>query len=283
MQIELIETFLDLCKTRSFNRTAERLDVTQSTVSGRVKALEKILGRKLFTRSRSGTSLTLEGMRFEPHARALRLNWTEAVRATRDSGLTATTLRVGIQRDLISTHIADWIRKVRVDLPNTSLYVEADFSAQMCSDLVQGNLDLAVIYTPKPHPDVYFASLNEVRFRMISDEADHIEAVSPENYILANISPAFETAHALLHPQFSNTPIGCGQDPLLEALLTSLGGTAYVLEQTAKRMIATGRFRAVRKAPVIPQQVYSAVHLRNRHRSSHKRLIRMLKDHFEAV
>lgn len=48
MQIELIETFLDLCETRSFNRTAERLGVTQSTISGRVKALEGALGQRLF-------------------------------------------------------------------------------------------------------------------------------------------------------------------------------------------------------------------------------------------
>ncbi len=33
MQIELIETFLDLMETGSFNRTADRLGVTQSTVS----------------------------------------------------------------------------------------------------------------------------------------------------------------------------------------------------------------------------------------------------------
>ena len=43
MQIDLIETFLDLCETRNFNRTAERLGVTQSTVSGLLKAMEREL------------------------------------------------------------------------------------------------------------------------------------------------------------------------------------------------------------------------------------------------
>ena len=60
MQIELIDTFLDLCDTRSFNRTAEKLGVTQSTVSGRIRALEALLERTLFTRSRAGTELTLK-------------------------------------------------------------------------------------------------------------------------------------------------------------------------------------------------------------------------------
>ena len=55
MQIELIETFLDLCETRSFNRTADRLNLNQSTVSARINTLEAVLGKRLFTRSRAGT------------------------------------------------------------------------------------------------------------------------------------------------------------------------------------------------------------------------------------
>lgn len=47
MQTELIETFLDLCETRSFNRTAERLGIMQSTVSGRIRALEAAVGRRI--------------------------------------------------------------------------------------------------------------------------------------------------------------------------------------------------------------------------------------------
>jgi len=279
MQIELVETFLDLCETHSFNRTAERLGVTQSTVSGRVKALEKTLGRRLFLRSRSGTSLTLEGIRFEPHARALRLNWSEALRATRDAGPTATTIRVGLQRDLTSPHIGDWVREFRAFLPDTSLYIEADFSAQMCSDLMQGALDVAVIYTPKPHPDLYFETLSEVRFRMISDVADTLAMVPRDSYVLAAICHAFERVHKSLHPALSSAAISCGQNSLVSAMLTALGGSGYVLEDTAEAMVATRRFAYVKKAPVIPQAVYSAIHLRNRRRSSHRKLIQLLGTH----
>jgi hypothetical protein len=44
MQIDLLDTFLDLAETRSYHRTAERLRVTQSTVSARVTALEQAVG-----------------------------------------------------------------------------------------------------------------------------------------------------------------------------------------------------------------------------------------------
>jgi DNA-binding transcriptional LysR family regulator len=57
MQTEVIDTFLDLIETRSFHRTAERLQVKQSTISARIAALEATLDSRLFTRSRAGTDL----------------------------------------------------------------------------------------------------------------------------------------------------------------------------------------------------------------------------------
>ena len=62
-------------------------------------------------------------------------------------------------------------------------------------------------------------------------------------------------------------------------MLTALGGSGYVLEDTAADLTATGRFAYVDRAPVIPQPVYSAIHLRNRHRSSYRKLIQLLGAH----
>ena len=68
MQIVLIETFLDLMETRNFNRTAERLNITQSTVTHSIKAQESVLERTLFARNKGGTQPTPAGLRFHAHA-----------------------------------------------------------------------------------------------------------------------------------------------------------------------------------------------------------------------
>ena len=60
MQPDQIDTFLDLCETRSFHRSADRLGVTQSTVSGRLASLERALGVTLMRRSRAGCELTTD-------------------------------------------------------------------------------------------------------------------------------------------------------------------------------------------------------------------------------
>jgi hypothetical protein len=40
----------------------------------------------------------------------------------------------------------------------------------MCADLLTGILDFAVMFSPKPHPDLHFESVGEVTYRMISTE-----------------------------------------------------------------------------------------------------------------
>ncbi len=170
MTPELLDTFLDLIETRSFHRSAERLGLTQSTVSARVQALETTLDAKLFIRSRAGTQLTTEGLKFEPHARMLRHAMAEARRAVTPSGLAAVTLRIGIQNDLAAGHIGDWIAGFRRALPETAFYIEPDYSAQMCADLGTGHLDFAVLYSPRAVPDLHFTSVGHVTYRLVSSD-----------------------------------------------------------------------------------------------------------------
>ena len=51
MDINLARTFLEIAGTHSFRRAAERLLVTQTSVSARVRTLEQLLGRQLFVRN----------------------------------------------------------------------------------------------------------------------------------------------------------------------------------------------------------------------------------------
>jgi len=281
MQIDLIETFLDLCETRSFNRTADRLSVTQSTVSGRVRALETTLGHRLFIRSRAGTELTTEGLRFAPHARALLHAWTEARHAVGESG-GATMMRIGIQHDLVAIHFSELIRDFRAALPDASFLFEADYSAQMCSDLTTGMEDLAILFTPRYHPDLHFETIGEVSYLMVSTETDKLAEVRAETYIRPHYSDSMPPYHAALHPRFATASLSIGQNAAMVSLIGSLGGTAYVLKSSAEELERAGTCRRVYDAPPIPQPIFAGLHVRNRHRSAHRRMVQVLRDRFSA-
>ncbi len=71
MNFQHVRTFCAIVRDGSFSRAAERLHLTQPTVSAQIQGLEKELGTRLFERSAQGISLTQDGKTFLPYARDL--------------------------------------------------------------------------------------------------------------------------------------------------------------------------------------------------------------------
>jgi DNA-binding transcriptional LysR family regulator len=277
MQIELIETYLDLMETRSFNRTAERLNLTQYTVSHRMKALEAVLGRPLFARNKGGTQPTAAGLRFHDHAKAIQHQWHEAARAVESAGAYERSMRIGLQHDLAAHYAGDWLAAVRKDLPGTSIYLEVDYSKQMNRDLAAGDLDLAILYTPHHLPELHYEPIGDVRYEMVSNKVTRIGDVKPEDYIQAVYSPAFDRLHRQALPHLSTAPIASGETTAIMALMAKLGGSAYVLAPDALRLARSGAVSRVQDVDPIPQTVYAAVNVRTRHAHQHRRIITLLQ------
>ena len=100
MDIALARTFLMVAETGSFIDAARKMNVTQSTVSARIKVLEEQFGRSLFERSRNGATLTAAGEQFQKHALALVRLWQHAQLEVGLSGQHRDHLAVGAQATL---------------------------------------------------------------------------------------------------------------------------------------------------------------------------------------
>ncbi|UVK50935.1 LysR family transcriptional regulator [Mesorhizobium sp. AR02] len=277
MQIELLDTFLDLIETRNFNRTAERLGITQSTVSSRIRSLETLLDKQLFIRGKSGTEPTVAGIRFEDHARAVKLRWLDARREIQSVGKFDQLIRIGIQFELYERVLEGWLEWVRTTLPKLAIYVEIDYSNQMILDLTTGSLDLAVLYSPQHLPDMHYEQIAEENFVMVSTRGVAFDAVTPADYIRANYSAFFNRAHRQMLPELENVPVSTGNGGAVAYLLRSRGGTAFVTETVATKLRQEGVAQLVADAPKISHPIYSAVHVRHHHSHTHLRLLKALK------
>lgn len=71
MEIKWLEDYLSLAKTGNFSQSAVARNITQSTFSRRIKALEMWLGVALVDRSTYPTRLTEAGLAFKPTAEEL--------------------------------------------------------------------------------------------------------------------------------------------------------------------------------------------------------------------
>ena len=70
--------------------------------------------------------------------------------------------------------IDETVAEFRAALPETAFYIEPDYSNQMCADLLTGILDFAVMFAPKPHPDLHFESVGDVAYHMVSADTDRL-------------------------------------------------------------------------------------------------------------
>ncbi|MFN3399853.1 MAG: LysR substrate-binding domain-containing protein, partial [Ferrovibrio sp.] len=204
---------------------------------------------------------------------ALHTQWHEATRAVTSAGALERSMRLGIQHDLAEAFAGEWLAAIRLDLPTTEIYMEADYSNQMNRDLGAGDLDLALLYTPHYLPDLHYERIGDLHYVMVGTDASALSDIKVEAYIQAIYSPAFDRAHRLALPHLSAAPVATGQNMAITMLLHSLGGAAYVTAATADRLVQSGRAKLVADAPVIPQSVYAATSLRTRHAHQHRKII----------
>ncbi len=262
MEFAQIETFLDLMESRSFHLTADRLNVTQSTVSARVRSLEKALGTSLFVRGRSGASPTAAGRRFEEYARAIKASWRFARQEASALDKHQGTLRIASTVSLAGNLLQDWMDLILREMPRLALHVETDYSPQMIEDIAFGNLDLAVMYAPRFLPEIQFELLMKQRFIMVSSHARRLRDVELASYIRPGYTPALEKSHLEVLAELSHSRLSVGLDALAIAHLKRNGGSAYIPEHAFAAL--AGEVRPVADAPTLEQPVYFAMHIKRR-------------------
>ena len=118
MNLNFIRYFLAVVETNSFTKAAERVHVTQPTLSAGIARLEEMAGAPLLRRGRQA-QLTEAGMRLLPHARAI----VEEMRQMRASPKRANrvSLRVGFLPTLPAASLAGLAGAFQAQAPEIEL------------------------------------------------------------------------------------------------------------------------------------------------------------------
>src|SRR5665647_1946887 len=125
MDVNLARTFLMVAETGSFIDAARKMNITQSTVSARIKGLEDLLGRPLFARSKSGAELTAAGEQFQKHALALVRVWQHAQLEVGLSDQHRDHLAVGAPISFWDGFLLKWVSWLRSNIPVSYTHLRA--------------------------------------------------------------------------------------------------------------------------------------------------------------
>ena len=145
MTFRQIEAFYWAATSASFMIAAERLHISQSTLSKRITEFETHLGRRLFDRSGHKAVLTPAGMLLLPMARRI-LDDSDELRALMaDAGATRGYYRVGVGETTALTWLAGLVRLTKESYPDLVLEISVDVGAVLEERVDNGMLDFAVV------------------------------------------------------------------------------------------------------------------------------------------
>ena len=135
-----------LDETRNVTAAAERLYMTQSALSKRIKALEQELDCELLVRSRRGVTFTPAGEMALAHAQ---LAERELMLLRRNISAYADevtgTLRAGFSVNYAASQLPYVLAQYRASYPRVRLNVHTGQSAALFGQLANGMLDIAVV------------------------------------------------------------------------------------------------------------------------------------------
>ena len=167
----LLRSFVVIADTGSFTRAAERLHVTQSTISQQLARLEAAVGYALVDRTARPTRATAAGERLLGYARRILDLQQEAQIAIADpAGLAS--VRIGVPEDIVSSAMA----KVFGTFAGHRREVQLDVTAGLSRDLMRryrdGEFDIVVTKEAAAAPDCRASFPEPIAWFEAADTAD---------------------------------------------------------------------------------------------------------------
>lgn len=255
MDTELARTFLTVVAAGNFVSAAERLHVTQSTISARIHTLESTLGCRLFVRNKGGTTLTAEGRHFQKYASTL-VRTVEQARheigvAKGFRGALTIGGRFGFWEQFLNRWLAALLRKA----PDISVRAEIGLEAELMQGLVEGRLDIGVMYTPESRPGLKVELLFDERLVLASTDPHDRPEPGP-GYVYVDWGPEFFAKHSASFPNFFGSALTTNTGWLGLQHVLENGGSGYFPIRLLRPHLQDGKLALISGGPEFVLSAY---------------------------
>lgn len=253
-----LETFLAIVETGNLNRAAERLHVTQSTVSARLNGLEEDLGQALFHRRKSGAALTSAGFKFERYAKLMTDLWRQARQETSLPEQVASVLNLGCHHELWPGLGARVFIQARQQWSTTALSVWSGSQAEQIRWLYNGLVDVAFCYAAEWREGFTVVPLKKDELILVSTSMNSAQRWDTD-YIYVDYGEAFRRDHAATYPE-ADTPMTVISSPAWAMdYLERFGGAAYLPLRLVNTSLSENQWSRVDGAPIFQRDIYLVV------------------------
>ena len=256
MDVDLARTLVAIVETGSFKEAANKLYLTQSAVSARIKILEDAVGKRLLERSKSGVALTPSGEHFYRHATTLVRVWRQALLEVALSEEHVDQLVVGAQISLWEGFLLKWVAWLREARSDLAISASVGSSVELMDRLADGTLDIAVVYRATQRPSLVVEHIFDEELALITSAAK-TDGIPGSRYAFVNWGPEFSGDHAETYPATQNAGLQLDLGAIAINYLFDAQASGYFPLRVAEPYLADGRLRLVKRARRFVYPVYA--------------------------
>lgn len=250
MDITQARTFLEIIHTGSFVAAAEKLHVTQTTVTARVHSLENQLGCRLFIRNRSGATTTLNGEKFIEHAVTIVQAWEAAKRNLPLPTGTENILNIACEVSLWSPMMLQWLNELNRNNPGAAINAEIGERHSLHEKLEQGLCDVIVVHQPEYRPGIQVEQLLEEKLIFVAAKD------KTEPYVYVDWGEFFRKQHDIALPHLARAKLTINLGPLALQYVLENGGSGYFRTRVLENYLRSGQLVKVDDHPEFTFPVY---------------------------
>lgn len=159
--------FIEVAQTLNLSRAAERIGISQPSLTLAIQRLEDSVGTPLLFRSKKGVLLTQAGKQLLAQARELLQQWEKVrSRTLASSEEIQGSYTLGAHPSIALYTFPHFFAELMEDYPNLEIKLRHDLSRKIVEQVIQMEVDLGVVVNPVPHPDLVIKKLctDEVTF-----------------------------------------------------------------------------------------------------------------------
>lgn len=274
MNIKQIETFVRIVELGSFNAAADALFASQSTVSARIKDLERYLGAELFDRSFHRAQLTPKGHELFDHARQLVEFTTSLTRQLRDPQAMTGVVHIGVVGVVANTWLPALVSGLRQRYPGVALRIDASLTRVLMDRLRDGRLDLAIVAGAITDPGLHCEVLGYDEFVWMASPALGISSdslgpaeigrwpvlmLTEDSHHYPVVKQWFREAGAVF-----KAATACNNMNVLAELTIQGSGVSLLPRHCYRAEIEAGRLAVLNTEPALPRVEFSLVYRSDR-------------------
>ncbi len=256
MNLSHLRAFIEVARAGSFTAAAISLNVTQSTVTARIRTLEEQLGRALFTRSKAGAALTAAGGRLLRQAEAAVRAWEQGRQEARLPDTIRGSLSLTAHWAMWEGLLVPWIGWMRATRPDVALRLDHGYSEATCAQILHGLVDIGLMYQPRQFETLRVRELFVERLLLVATEPRAIDGDWWDGYVYVDWGEAFAADHAATFPDLPSTPISAQTGDIAIKHIRVAGGAAFLPERLIRGELESGRLHRVTDAPIFRRPVY---------------------------